>query len=249
MKHSYTLIILLSFILASCNLGAPAPQDPAAVATSAAQTVEAVLTSPAASPTARAQATSTATSIPGVAIDGTTAEAPQCEENSEILAWTRDGVAYDKTEAEKALAPGKGFVMSWILKNTGTCVWNDGYKMTFDSGERLTQADTFAVMPFGYHVQPGEELTITIQMTAPTAPGKYESTFRFLDPNGNHVSWAIAIATWGGPCWSVPRTPSRKGTAWSPPSAWPRRTLPSARPRSSTGAWPRGSRRRPRTCG
>lgn len=199
MKTLPLISIILAFALVSCNLGSPAPQDPAAVATSAALTVEAVLASPAASPTAGAQVTPTASPIPGVAIDGTTAEPPACEDKTEISAWTRDGLTYDKTEVDKPLAPGKGFVMSWILKNTGGCVWNDKYKMIFDSGERLTTADTFAVMPFGYSVQPGEALTITIQMSAPSAPGTYESTFRFVDAEGESVLITGVLTTVGTP--------------------------------------------------
>ncbi len=199
MKTLPLISIILAFALASCNLGASAPQDPAAVATSAALTVEAVLTRPAASPTAGAQVTPTASPVPGVAIDGTTAEAPACEERTEIASWTRDGKTYDKAETDKPIPPGKGFVMTWVLKNAGTCVWNDKYKMTFDSGERLTTADTFAVMPFGYTVQPGESLTIMIQMTAPSAPGTYESTFRFIDAEGESVLIPGVLTTVGTP--------------------------------------------------
>ncbi|GMV34446.1 MAG: hypothetical protein DYG85_05895 [Chloroflexi bacterium CFX1] len=176
------LILPIVFALVSCNLGAPAPQDQTEAATAAALTVQAAL-SPAASPTAEAQAAQTATPVP----DGATAEPQPCEEKAEIAAWTRDGVAYDKAEADKPLKPGAGFVMSWEFKNTGDCTWNDGYKMVFDSGERLTQADTFGVMPGGHTVKPGETLTVTIQMTAPSAPGTYQSAFKLIDPNGKRV--------------------------------------------------------------
>ncbi|MBL8092512.1 MAG: hypothetical protein JNJ43_19415, partial [Anaerolineales bacterium] len=61
---STSLTLIISFILTACNLGASAPQDGSAVATAAAQTVEAALTS-----SAVEQATPLAS--PGVAIDGT----------------------------------------------------------------------------------------------------------------------------------------------------------------------------------
>jgi hypothetical protein len=197
--HLLLSMIFLGLMLASCNLGSPAPQAPADVATSAALTVEAVLSRPAASPTAAAQVTPTASPIPGAAIDGTTAESPSCEERAEIASWTRDGKTYDKAELDKPIPPGKGFVMTWIMKNTGDCVWDDRYKMIFDSGERLTSADTFAVMPFGYTVQPGESLTITIQMSAPSAPGSYESTFKFVNAEGDNVLITGVLTTVGTP--------------------------------------------------
>lgn len=172
------LLLIVSFILSACNLGAPAPQNGSDVATAAALTVEAVLASPAASPTA-AQTENTNTAAPTVQAN--------CEQRATIVTWMRDNVTYDAAEVNKRLAPGKGFVMSWALQNSGTCVWDDTYKMTFESGERLTQQDSIPVMPKGYTVQPGETLTINIQMTAPSAPGEYETSFSFTNAEGVDV--------------------------------------------------------------
>lgn len=204
MKNTRILpLLIINFILAACNLGELAPQDSSALATSAALTVEAVLTQPAplASPTAGAQFTPTATPtrIPGVAIDGTTAEPIQCEERAEIAAWTRDGKTYDKSAVDTLLPPDKGFVMSWDFKNAGTCIWTSDYKMIFDSGERLTEADSFGIIPEGNKIQPGETLTVTIQMKAPSAAGTYESTFKMIDPQGKHVIIPGVITKVGTP--------------------------------------------------
>lgn len=173
---SALFLLLVSFALSACNLGAPAPQEGSDLATAAAQTVEAVLTS-AASPTPHTTPTSQATP---------SAE-KGCEQRASISAWMRNNVTYDKQEVDKRLAPGASFVMSWEIQNTGTCVWDDSHKMIFESGERITQGNTFPVMPFGYTVQPGETLTINITMTAPAAPGEYESTFSFVDADGEDV--------------------------------------------------------------
>lgn len=190
-KACALFVFSLSLTLSACNLGVPAP-DPGSLSTAAALTVEAVLTpagessTPLASPAAT-QATPIASPLPGVAIDGTTAEPAACEESFQITAWTRDGVPFDKKEVDKGIAPGKAFSMSWIVQNTGTCVWDDRYKMIFNDGERLTLADTFAIMPFGFTVDSGESLTITIQMTAPTAPGEYQSSFSMVNAQGDNV--------------------------------------------------------------
>ncbi|MBI3167353.1 MAG: hypothetical protein HYZ22_02660, partial [Chloroflexi bacterium] len=95
--------------------------------------------------------------------------------------------------------PGTNFVMSWTVQNSGTCVWDDTYKMVFDSGERLTPQDSFPVMPKGYTVKSGESLTINIQMTAPSAPGAYESTFKLVDAGGNHVFIVGVLTNVGTP--------------------------------------------------
>lgn len=180
MKTNPALLILLtfSFIISACNLGVPAPQNNSESATAAALTVEAVLTRPAASPTA-GQTENMNTATP-------TAQA-NCEQRATIVTWMRDNITYDAAEVNKRLAPGKGFIMSWALQNSGTCIWDDTYKMTFESGERLTQQDSIPVMPKGYTVKPGEILTINIQMTAPSAPGEYETSFSLTNAEGVDV--------------------------------------------------------------
>ena len=190
------LCLIISFTLSACNLGAPAPQDGSAIYTAAAQTIEAVLTSPAASPTA---AQTAATPIPGVAIDGTTAEPPStnCEENYLITLWERNGVTYDKTEVDKALDPNEGFEMTWKIKNTGSCTWTDGYDMVFDSGERITPVDSFNPIPLGQIVPPGSEMFFSVPMAAPSAPGTYETPFRLDNAEGQRVLFIGVLTTVG----------------------------------------------------
>ena len=192
-------LLILSLAAAACNIGAPAPQDSSALATSAAQTVEAVLTKPAASPTAQTSANASSTPVPGVAIDGTTAEPAECQNSYLITRWERDGVTYDKVQTEKPLAPGSSFVMTWELQNNGTCVWDDTYTMRYESGERLSTQDKFPVMPKGYRVQPGESLTINLQLIAPSKPGTFNSTYQLEDAQGNYVLIAGLITTVGTP--------------------------------------------------
>jgi hypothetical protein len=191
-------IVLLSFVMPACNLGAPAPQDGNAIATSAAQTVEAALTVPAASPTGEAEASPE----PGVAIDGTTAEPPttnDCEDTASILRWERDGKPYDKTEADKPLEPGQAFVMSWIIENTGQCIWDDQYRIMFDSGEQLSPSDSFPAVQPGQTVVPGTEIRVDIPLAAPAKPGTYETSFSLVSPEGRSALYFGIITTVGGP--------------------------------------------------
>ena len=199
-NHPFLLFFLtLSFAVAACNIGAPAPQDGSALATSAAQTVEAVLTKPAATPTAQNNTTATPTRVPGVAIDGTTAEPASCEENTQIVRWERNGVTYDKTEVDNPLDPNEGFEMSWVIKNTGTCTWTDAYNVVFDSGERLTPTDSFNPIPLGQSVPPGGEMTFSVPMAAPSKPGNYETTFRIDDAKGKRVMFIGVLTNVGSP--------------------------------------------------
>lgn len=190
MKRISLALLILILSTSACTIGAQAPQDRNELATAAAQTVEAALLTPAASPTA-AEATLAPQASPTTEIE--------CQRSAAIETWTRDDVPYDKTEVDKLLAPGKSFVMSWELKNTGTCIWDDTYRMVFDSGDRITQNDSFPVMPKGYTVQPGEVLTINIQMTAPSEPGAYDSTFRLVDADGEHALIVGVLTNVGNP--------------------------------------------------
>lgn len=184
-NKTLALLLLVSFTLTACNLGASAPQDGSAIATAAAQTVEAALTS-----SAVQAATPQASPIPGVAIDGTTAEPADtaaCEDNNIIISWQRDGATYDKKAVDTPLAPGTNFSMSWVLENNGTCIWDDAIVFKFTEGERLTVQDEIPVMPKGYKVSTGEQLTINVQMTAPTTPGSYETSFSLVNAEGKNV--------------------------------------------------------------
>lgn len=193
-KHPILLFLLIvSFSISACNLGSSAPED-TALATAAAQTVEALLT-------AAPQATTTPP-IGGVPPDYTPPAATptaSCEQNNMIKAWLRDNKLYDKAETEKPLEPNKGFVMTWQIQNTGTCVWDDTYRMVYDSGERLNTQDSFPVMPKGYTVKNGETLTINLQMIAPKEPGVYESSYKLVDGNGDYVLFVGLITTVGSP--------------------------------------------------
>ena len=175
----------LALILTACNIGVSAPQDQPGLATSAAQTVEAALTSAVPLATATLEVppiTGAETPIPGVAIDGTTAEATFCEDTAQINAWERDFVIFDKAEAEKPIAPGTTFLINLQLQNTSPCLWTHQYMVKYDSGERLhTGPDTFPIMQSGFSVKPGETFPLSLQFTAPSKPGNYQSEYSLIN--------------------------------------------------------------------
>jgi hypothetical protein len=179
MKRSSLIAILLSacLILSACNMPSAPASDGSALSTAAAQTVQAVLSPEATQPLA------TATSADSVTSTTTAA----CEDLAKYTAWTRDDATYDVTEVNRSIPPEDTFNMSWTLQNTGTCIWDDAYRMHFDYGTQLTNAEDFPMIPIGAQVPPGETVTITIPMSAPELPGEYESNFSLLDGNGESV--------------------------------------------------------------
>jgi hypothetical protein len=168
-KTMFSILLSIGLILSACNMPNAAGQDSPVMGTAAAQTVQAVLSAPAPSETPSIQLTPQATATAA------------CEELAQIVSWTRDGDTYDAEETERKLAPDSAFTMSWLVKNNGTCVWDDSYKMVLDTGAPLTTASSLPVMPNGYTVKNGETLTITIAMKAPATAGKFDSTYSLVN--------------------------------------------------------------------
>ena len=77
--------------------------------------------------------------------------------------------------------------MSWVLENNGTCVWDGNIVFKFTDGTRLTVQDELPVMPANYRIRTGEQLTINVLMTAPTAPGSYETSFSLVKADGESI--------------------------------------------------------------
>src|SRR3972149_5250122 len=71
-----------------------------------------------------------------------------------------DGATYD---------PGATFKKTWRLKNIGGCPWN-GVSLIFDSG---TQMGGAASVPITSSVNPGQNVEVSVDLTAPNAAGHY----------------------------------------------------------------------------
>lgn len=172
-----SMIWIACLILSACNLpGAGAPSSNA-LSTAAAQTVEVAISS--------VPATST---LPiGGALATATPSKIACDEQMQIVSWTRDGETYDSDEAETRLPPDSAFTMSWSVMNKGTCVWDDTYKFVLDTGTSLTTTSSLPVMPKGYTVKNGETLTITVAMKAPSTSGRYDSSYSLVNAENKDV--------------------------------------------------------------
>ena len=78
-----------------------------------------------------------------------------------------DGAAFvaDVTVEDNSLFdPGQSFEKIWRIKNIGTCVWTDGYKLVFSKGDKLDAPDSSALQ----ETQPGNTLDVKVELTAPS---------------------------------------------------------------------------------
>ncbi len=192
MKFKLTMVVLLITLVATACASPEAPsQDPtpdiAAVRTSAAGTVIAqfTLTAAAFTPTP-AQPTETAT--PGVTGTVTTATATgafaqvtDASGTTIALCDSLEFVADVNVPDDTDMSPGQDFLKTWRVRNAGSCPWGEGYELVYAgyANEMAGQAQ-----PIAQVVQPGQEVEVSVQFTAPEAIGEYLSAWQMSNPAG-----------------------------------------------------------------
>jgi len=88
------------------------------------------------------------------------------------------------------------FTKTWRLKNVGTCTWTSGYKLIFDSGDRMSAPDSVTLT--GGTVPPGATVDVSVDLKAPSEKGTYQGYFKIRNPSG--VVFGIGPAA-SGPFW------------------------------------------------
>ncbi len=78
------------------------------------------------------------------------------------------------------MQPGASFTKVWRVRNSGTCDWEPGTQLVFVSGEPMTAIGAVPVPA----VAAGSMTDIAVDMTAPTTPGTYKSTWQLQSPEG-----------------------------------------------------------------
>ena len=190
MKLKLTLMVtLVTMLIAACGSAATPSNEPtpdvAAVRTSAAGTVvsQFTLTAAAFTPTparptqtTAPQVTSTATAT-GAAFAQVTNAAGTIVPLCDSLEFVADVNVPDDTN----MSPGQDFLKTWRVKNTGSCAWEAGYELVYAgyADEMSGQAQ-----PLNQVVQPGQEVEVSVQFTAPDEIGNYLSAWQMSNPAG-----------------------------------------------------------------
>jgi hypothetical protein len=82
------------------------------------------------------------------------------------------------------LRPGTDFEKIWRVQNTGSCTWDEGYKLVFVAGDRALDPVNFEFENSSDFVSGGETADIGVDLTAPTAEGTYSGTWRLQSDSG-----------------------------------------------------------------
>jgi hypothetical protein len=77
--------------------------------------------------------------------------------------------------------PGETFVKTWRLRNSGTTTWTRDYALVFANG---SQMDGLALTLLAKLVSPGEEIDVSVSLTAPRIPGTYKGYWRLRSASG-----------------------------------------------------------------
>jgi hypothetical protein len=137
--------------------------------------------------------TSTATAVPSATVGTPVAqitsivETPTaCKDSALIVAWTRDDVPYNYVDLydNKPIPPHEHFIVSWTLKNSGTCTWDSSYVIAFESGYRMAKSVSYPIVVEGNTVAPGQSTIVNISMVAPQDTGGHQAEWQLQSRDG-----------------------------------------------------------------
>ncbi len=115
------------------------------------------------------------------------------------------------------IVAGEGFTKTWRLQNGGACSWTRDYQLVWVSGERMADVDVY---PLPQAVPPGQTTDLSLDMTAPSTSGTFQSNWMLqndkgilfgIGPTGKSPFWVkIIVQPRGTP------TPQPSATAIQP---------------------------------
>ncbi len=87
----------------------------------------------------------------------------------------------DITITDGTLLPSESsFTKIWRVKNIGSCPWTKNYALRFVDG---TEMGVKKIYPFDGRVSPGEVVDIAVELTAPSKAGNYQSYWMLANEN------------------------------------------------------------------
>jgi hypothetical protein len=193
---TYTsLLIALAIFTVSCGSNVePTPTvDANAIMTEVAMTVAAEVTEAALlTPSATLPPAVTDTPMPMISTQALTPDAglqttptvPVVTAGPTAAVITGD----DAGEVEDVTVPdgeifyeNESFKKAWKIKNTGTTTWDASYSIVNIDGNTWGED---VIVPITESVPPGSDLTISVQLRAPSGLGFYMSRWKMMNPNG-----------------------------------------------------------------
>jgi hypothetical protein len=204
-----SLTVILAVSLSACGPSAtPAPtadvnviytQAAATIVSGITQTAAAMPTSTPVPPTSTPEPSATPTEAPLAAVTPTQAAAnPAASSPTPVPVdpatafgcYNAAFMAHVTIPYAPPFDPGKRFTKTWRVKNTGTCDWPRGFKITFVSGDRFG-ADTTEI---NQKVLAGAVTEISLDMTAPSLTGIVSSNWQLATDSGRPFGSVLSVS-------------------------------------------------------
>ena len=141
----------------------------AAVATYASNLTQTLAARPTPTSTLTRTSTPTLTLFDINATEASATPTPSCYR----LRWIKDVTVKDFT----LMTPGETFTKTLLISNTGTCAWQPGFQFAFYGGDPMGGSNY--TLPQA--VNAGDQMDLSIPMTAPSGTGIIISTWRMSD--------------------------------------------------------------------
>ena len=132
-------------------------------------------------PTLTPTTTPTLTLIDINATEASATPTPSCYR----LRWIKDVTVPDFT----LMTPGETFTKTWLVSNSGTCAWQLGFQFAFYGGDPMGGSNYTLTQA----VNPGDQMDLSIPMTAPSGTGIIISTWRMSGFNGWFFGDALTV--------------------------------------------------------
>ncbi len=171
-----SIFILAMFLLSACGGTAEAETTPTVdnasiIATSIAQTMQAMTETQAAQVTPTLASTATPMALPSITVPAAGLPTSTVQTVSLPTNCLIAGLVSETIPDGTIIAKGSTFTKTWSIRNGGTCTWSTGYKMVFESGDLL--GATSESVNLTQNVGPGMMTAISMKLTAPNTDGTY----------------------------------------------------------------------------
>jgi len=171
-----SLLVVLTILLAACNFPFVV-DEPESVENAVAETVAALEEQEVEVPTLPVQPTYT----PQPTLTPVVVETVAPEPTATTLPCNSAYFVEETIPDNTAFSAGETFQKSWKLRNVGYCTWSSGYKIAFDEGNQMSGPDSQTI---SVEVEPNEEVTITLDLTAPASADTYRGYWMFQNADG-----------------------------------------------------------------
>lgn len=92
------------------------------------------------------------------------------------------------------LKPGVNFQKIWKIRNTGNCLWDDGFSLVYIGGSKPDlDPVNFNFVNSSDFVPSGNAVNIAVNLTTPCTPGKYEGHWRMRDDRGYYFGTILSV--------------------------------------------------------